>query len=831
MKHSHLSDRNCYVVGRAELLHSSVKVSTNNACRLTVEYRQAQRYVDSMAASLLAMLSQQTPNLPTRKGLILTGLQQDFLSPDGKLPVNNLESGFLDRTKALIDQFRGHGDIIWIRTETDGSKDPHELDDDACNVITSLTQHAQSESEGSSDDDASDPDTAQPSRKRKPGNGKSPSKEAQGSSRHKQPRASHSDNVTSANNPMEVDEEHFLTRTANRESCFIRGTTGADFAADVKTSVQPTDLQVTKSFYSAFSSTSLLLTLRTRLITELYICGAMTNLNVYATSMDAARYGIKITLVEDCLGYRQKERHDLAIKRLVDIMDADVAKCDEVISMIGGRGVAALQENETSRNHSAMGARVDAEVALEVASSDEDDDEDLLSVRASPCKSHKPLEIRGSRSQSGGLQEVDIGPEPDPEIQRLAPTEPVTGRHAGQRKPEDAVKHTRTSETIELEGSRPTSQQSIVQAKIDTTSEEHSDATAQPYLANLSRVDSQPPPSLSDTPRAQLQGEAQKRSATQRPRRQNRNTEKSNIIERHTKQSLFGLDKEEESGGSSITYDLLPPDRLDGLFYRLKEEVIWQRMHHQTGKVPRLVCCQGTIDSDGSMPVYRHPSDETIALLPWTSAVEEIHQGAERAVGHMLNHALIQLYRAGTDFISEHSDKSLDIVPGSFIVNASFGAERIMRLRTKRAAATHPSRTAASTSAPPTQESQARTTYRVRLPHNSALLMSLPTNAQYLHSINADKRAASELTPAEKAYDGQRISLTFRQIGTFLDAKSETIWGQGATGKYREDSHSVVSGDDAAVADLVKGFGAENAASEIRWEDWYRGGSDVLHMK
>lgn len=59
------------------------------------------------------------------------------------------------------------------------------------------------------------------------------------------------------------------------------------------------DLQMIKTHYSAFSSTSLLLTLRTKLITELYICGCITNLSVYATAMDAARYGIRVTLVDD----------------------------------------------------------------------------------------------------------------------------------------------------------------------------------------------------------------------------------------------------------------------------------------------------------------------------------------------------------------------------------------------------------------------------------------------------------------------------------------------------------------------------------------------------
>ena len=49
-----------------------------------------------------------------------------------------------------------------------------------------------------------------------------------------------------------------------------------------------------------------------------------------------------------------------------------------------------------------------------------------------------------------------------------------------------------------------------------------------------------------------------------------------------------------------------------------------------------------------------------------------------------MNHVLIQLYRSGKDCISEHSDKTIDVVPGSSIVNVSFGARRTMTLRKKK---------------------------------------------------------------------------------------------------------------------------------------------------
>ena len=114
----------------------------------------------------------------------------------------------------------------------------------------------------------------------------------------------------------------------------MKGTPGAEFATQIKDVIDAKDLQVTKTYYSAFGSTSLLLTLRSKLITELFVGGNMTNLSVFATAMDAARYGIKITLIEDCLGYRNKSRHEAAIKTLKDVMGADLMTAAQVIDAL-----------------------------------------------------------------------------------------------------------------------------------------------------------------------------------------------------------------------------------------------------------------------------------------------------------------------------------------------------------------------------------------------------------------------------------------------------------------------------------------------------------------
>ncbi|KAL2105827.1 hypothetical protein VUR80DRAFT_7689 [Thermomyces stellatus] len=306
-------------------------------------------------------------------------------------------------------------------------------------------------------------------------------------------------------------------------------------------------------------------------------------------------------------------------------------------------------------------------------------------------------------------------------------------------------------------------------------------------------------------------------------------------------------------GDTTVIYDVLPPRLEAGAFEKLKDEVDWQRMSHLGGEVPRLVAVQGSIGPDGSHPVYRHPSDESPPLLPFSPTVDELRREVERHLGHELNHVLIQFYRDGKDYISEHSDKTLDIVPGSYIANLSLGAERTMVFRTKRpekepewaspARAEDTSAGAQKGDGPATTDAAApegkkggtptaRETQRARLPHNSLLRMGLKTNATWLHSIRQDKRLPAEKTAAELSFSGARISLTFRLIGTFLDEKEEFIWGQGAKGKHAGDRRRVVNGDESEGERMVRAFGVENRMGKgFDWGRWYGEGFDVLHMR
>ena len=232
-------------------------------------------------------------------------------------------------------------------------------------------------------------------------------------------------------------------------------------------------------------------------------------------------------------------------------------------------------------------------------------------------------------------------------------------------------------------------------------------------------------------------------------------------------------------------------------FDALGAEVAWSPMLHRGGEVPRLVALQGHREADGVEPLYRHPADEQPALRPWTPAVEQIRRAVERRVGHRMNHALIQLYRHGKDWIREHADKTLDLVRPSFIVNVSLGQRRTMVLRPKR-------------------KDAGAVLQRIPLVHGSMLVMDLETNRRWFHGINKEGEISAP-----------RISLTFRHIGTYWDPASDAVWGVGApvatrdaaearARDRRERAASVRDAEDRAEAErMIRLFRDENIDAEF----------------
>jgi hypothetical protein len=196
--------------------------------------------------------------------------------------------------------------------------------------------------------------------------------------------------------------------------------------------------------------------------------------------------------------------------------------------------------------------------------------------------------------------------------------------------------------------------------------------------------------------------------------------------------------------------------------------------------------------------------------------VSRIRVAVEAHLGHPVNHVLIQHYRSGKDYISEHSDKTIDVAASSKIVNVSIGATRSMTLRTKKDALS-------------LEEEKSRKHQKFPLPDRSMFVMGLETNAKWLHSVRHDNRPFRTKSEEERYMNGERISLTFRNIGTFLSADGTKIWGQGAVAKSAEAARDVVT-DQEEVEKLIDWFGRENHQSDFDWQGVYGQGSDVVNF-
>ncbi|KAJ5153529.1 uncharacterized protein N7482_010007 [Penicillium canariense] len=613
------------------------------------------------------------PTIKTRKALLLLDFQNDFVRPSGALPVPNT-SDILEILPPLAAAFRRSGDVIWVRSQYESPQPMEDWNFGSRIVLENeppkpLPMPTTDVIEVSSDRDSPEP----------------------------------------------VDAEAFLSGKA--AICCSVQSTGFQFPAPILAAIDlDRDTVLDKTGYSALESDGLILSFRTRFVTELYLCGSLSNISVYATALDAVRNGFSVTLIEDCLGYRDFQRHQEAMRRMADIL--------------GATGLTAQELNQE----------------LEWQETDE-------IARETNAQPPKPSITPGA----------PVGIEDFMDSLGVLPEEP-------ENPDEDGFNLTKLA----------------------------SQTRAQRVAAAATR-----PP---------VEAKKQVRARVRRPKRRERTPEvgTGNRPNKETPDGALG------EGDSRMIPEIdLPADA----FERIRAEVSWQKMYHLSGQVPRLVAVQGHIQPDGSIPIYRHPADESPPLKPFTPAVDEARILVERILGHPLNHVLIQLYRNGQDSISEHSDKTLDIVRGSFICNVSLGAQRVMTLRTK-----------ISTSESNEGTEPGRSKQQVPLPHGSLFILGEKTNMRWLHGIRPDKRAESTKSPEEQAFGGERISLTFRHIGTYLNQTTNTIWGQGAISKAQDMARPVVHGEPAETERLIRAFGQENRTSEFDWNAFYGVGFDVVNF-
>lgn len=963
------------------------------------------------------------PALQTRKALLILDLQNEFLSPSGTLPVT-APNGYVERILKVAKAFResGSGDVFWIRSQFDSHRPTEnaQILTSASSNIASSTQSTTRGRRRESEPPADDPDA--------------------------DPEAFLS---IGGSTPQDKQKQQ-----QQRSQCLLPGSHGSELAPQVASVVNARqDLVIAKSHYSAFESTQLIMRLRTRFVTELYICGALTNISIHATALDAASHGLTLTIIEDCCGYRDATRHSNAISSLVQLTGCDTLSAEHVLEGLtsqssdakpaGSDFAAAIAAITAASNGPprvrrstkqapsgpvAVGAggwnsgglpvrtktqtpepsKDDKQSDARARSAPSPHDNSALS-RSSPTATENVSKPESEMSQplqsvvvkeatmpsetaskatkttittkqstttaattstappvvSGSKAVVSAGAAATAATATVSPTSSAAAKPPSTRQTTPAriepvlidagpisadeddgnrddsddsfelVVPSRHEKLLEYARLRATQNASSLMKRLQEGTKE---GTAAAYTASAgpSRVeqrkvrrspatsssratDTSSSKSASATPKTMATSTSPKptkaaspdsaattREATTRDaatpakasppptensakgKEEDSAKEAAKPTEKDTKSEsksderpetesdsedadakLVPVDVTKEpsatepicAGDTIIYHDVLPQSLEKGIYERLKDEVEWLRMSHQGGEVPRLVCVQGQVDEDGSIPIYRHPADESPPLEAFTPTVFQIKREVEKIVGHPLNHVLIQLYRTGNDYISEHSDKTLDIVPNSYVCNMSLGAERTMIFRTKRvekdpsrkeepsssgdagsnsqnasekddskpatAPAPSPAPATAATSTPDTAKRQI---CRVQLPHNSLCRMGLQTNMKWLHAIRQDKRIEREKTPAELAYGGGRISLTFRQIGTFLNRDQTLVWGQGAVGKTRKEARPVVNGQSDEAIDMLRAFGTENHSSMFDWDKHYGKGFDVLHM-
>lgn len=331
----------------------------------------------NMFSSMSQVPVSSIPQFETRKALIIINLQNDSLYVKDDIYITK-NHDFVHRLKEMIPYFRRNGDIVWVNTHmgvtaspplTDAARIEHESD-----KLAEKNRQAQKLKDQQIQDDAKREELARRSRLEKidPKGGSdypnfypsSRSKEllAQVSAETRAEKRSADLQVFKTDQGDSFERLLSKPRKGQQARFYIAGTKGADICDELADVVdEESDLIVTKHHYSAFDHTSLLTALRTKLVTEVYICGVLTNVGVYSTAADAVQHGLQVTIVEDCLGYRSEDKHEEALRQMADIMGAHGIDSEEIIAEAGGRPVPeastpGITLEDLSLNHEEVAA-------------------------------------------------------------------------------------------------------------------------------------------------------------------------------------------------------------------------------------------------------------------------------------------------------------------------------------------------------------------------------------------------------------------------------------------------------------------------------------------
>lgn len=175
--------------------------------------------------------------------------------------------------------------------------------------------------------------------------------------------------------------------------------------------------------------------------------------------------------------------------------------------------------------------------------------------------------------------------------------------------------------------------------------------------------------------------------------------------------------------------NIMPADQADRYYSALLEGIAWR--NDEAVIMGKVIVTKRKVAWYGDQPFEYTYSRITKTALPWTDALRELKDVAEKETGETYNSCLLNLYHSGEEGMAWHSDGEPDLKKNGAIASMSFGAERKFSFKHK----------------------QSGERVDVLLEHGSLLLMAGTTQTHWLH----------RLPPTKKVYT-PRINLTFRTI-------------------------------------------------------------------
>lgn len=272
--------------------------------------------------------------------------------------------------------------------------------------------------------------------------------------------------------------------------------------------------------------------------------------------------------------------------------------------------------------------------------------------------------------------------------------------------------------------------------------------------------------------------------------------------------NVYGLG----AGDTELILDVVQNDINEPIVQKLMNELEWEGMLGSKNEMlPRLQNLQADLPivednaDEYLIPIYRYPgnySGTEWPTHPWSPTTHAIKECVEKALQPLydqkMNHCVSNLYRDGADRIDHHSDKDLDLNRNGVIVSVSLGSTRVMELRAR---------------------SKPGDVARIELPEGSMFVLGPYTNAKFTHAVLPEYEVDcleqnNTLTkePKCRTEDGGRISLTLRDVRTFLDVKTERLFGQGISSSCNSPQQLTEEGLRKATVKVRK----EDAADRNR---------------